>query len=64
MASIRYFHDALIAMAEALLEKGGIPPEPAALIADTLVEGDLMGHTTHGLALLPAYLRELENSTM
>lgn len=64
MSLNRYFRNALVTMAAALLEKAGIPPEPAALIADTLVEGDLMGHTTHGLTLLPAYLKELEQGTM
>jgi len=64
MAPNRYSRDELVTMAAALLEGAGIEPEPAHLIADTLVEGDLMGHTTHGLALLPAYLRELEQGTM
>ena len=34
------------------------------VVADILVEGDLMGHTTHGLALLPGYLEELEKGKM
>ena len=29
-------------------------------MADTLVEGDLLGHDTHGLALLAGYVKELE----
>ena len=29
-----------------------------------LVDGDLLGHTTHGLALLPGYLDEIEKGTM
>jgi L-lactate dehydrogenase len=29
-----------------------------------LVEGDLLGHTTHGLYLLPRYLEELESGAM
>jgi len=64
MTTNRYFCDELVAMAAELLEQGGVPAEPAQLISETLVEGDLMGHTTHGLALLPAYLRELESGTM
>ena len=28
------------------------------------MEADLLGHTTHGFALLPAYLQELKNGTM
>ena len=34
------------------------------LIAGLLVEADLMGHTTHGLALLPGYLEALAAGTM
>jgi L-lactate dehydrogenase len=32
--------------------------------AEVLVEGDLLGHTTHGLALLPAYLDDVEKQKM
>jgi LDH2 family malate/lactate/ureidoglycolate dehydrogenase len=41
-----------------------MPADKAAVVADVLVEGDLMGHTTHGLALLGPYLREIESGTM
>jgi LDH2 family malate/lactate/ureidoglycolate dehydrogenase len=47
-----------------LLEAAGMPADKAAVVADVLVEGDLMGHTTHGLALLGPYLREIEAGTM
>jgi LDH2 family malate/lactate/ureidoglycolate dehydrogenase len=33
-------------------------------VAAGLVEADLLGHTTHGLGLAPAYLRELESGAM
>ena len=33
-------------------------------VADVLVTGDLLGHTTHGLALLAPYLAEIEKGTM
>ena len=33
-------------------------------VADVLVEGDLLGHTTHGLALLAPYLGEIEKGGM
>ena len=33
-------------------------------VATVLVDGDLMGHTTHGLALVPGYLAELEKGAM
>lgn len=39
-----------------LFEQAGLDTEKAHVTADILVEGDLLGHTTHGLALLPAYV--------
>ena len=33
-------------------------------MADVLLEGDLLGHTTHGLDLLARYLRELDEGRM
>ena len=43
---------ALTDFAKATLSKAGLPDEPAASVARGLVEADLLGHTTHGLALL------------
>jgi L-lactate dehydrogenase len=54
----------LIAFARALLEKSGLDPAKAQTVAAILVEGDLLGHHTHGLQLLPAYLTELANGAM
>src|SRR3954462_6236899 len=56
--------DSLTRFALHLLEAAGMPADKAAVVADVLVEGDLMGHTTHGLALLGPYLREIEAGTM
>ena len=52
----RYRHADLIALAANLLERAGLDADKALATAEILVEGDLLGHTTHGLALLPAYL--------
>jgi LDH2 family malate/lactate/ureidoglycolate dehydrogenase len=41
----------LIGFGEMLLIKSGLPEDRAKCVAETLVEGDLMGHRTHGLAL-------------
>jgi LDH2 family malate/lactate/ureidoglycolate dehydrogenase len=60
----RYSAQALRDFSQALLEAAGMPPDPAEAVADTLVEGDLLGHDTHGLALLAPYIREIENKTM
>jgi L-lactate dehydrogenase len=63
-SSPRYAASALLGFAERLLVAAGMPQDKAAAVADILVDGDLMGHTTHGLQLLPAYLREIENGSM
>ncbi len=59
-----YDADILIAFAESLLKKSNLPPDRAAVVADILVEGDLIGHTTHGLQLLAPYLKELGKGGM
>lgn len=55
---------ALVAFAESLTERAGVRPDIARDVADVLVTGDLLGHTTHGLALLAPYLAEIEKGTM
>jgi len=50
--------------ATAVLERAGLPSEPAAAVARGLVEGDLYGHSTHGLALLADYVDEIAAGTM
>ena len=57
MEQDRYTYSDLLTVTVALLQEKEVPAEAAKLIAETLVEADLMGHSTHGLALLPAYLR-------
>jgi L-lactate dehydrogenase len=52
----RYRAQDLAALASLLLQRAGHARERADVVADTLLEGDLMGHTTHGLQLLPLYL--------
>jgi L-lactate dehydrogenase len=62
--SDRYPVSALIDFACALLQGAGLHGDKAQAVARILVEGDLLGHTTHGLALLAGYLGELERGTM
>jgi LDH2 family malate/lactate/ureidoglycolate dehydrogenase len=59
-------HDAAVLerFAQGLLRASGMPLDKAEAVASVLVEGDLMGHSTHGLAQLPAYLREIESGAM
>jgi LDH2 family malate/lactate/ureidoglycolate dehydrogenase len=54
----------LTGFATRLLTAAGLSTEKADAVAQVLVEGDLMGHTTHGLALLGPYLAELESGAM
>jgi L-lactate dehydrogenase len=62
--TLRYDAEGLKAFAKSLLEKMNLPSDRAAVIADILVEGDLMGHTTHGLQLLASYLKQLDEGGM
>ena len=64
MSSKRYPVQSLNEFARALLGAAGLSGDKSAAVADILVEGDLMGHTTHGLALLGPYLGELESGNM
>jgi L-lactate dehydrogenase len=55
----RYPASSLQAFATTLLERAGLGRERAAAVAEVLLEGDLLGHSTHGLAMLARYLEEL-----
>jgi len=50
--------------AYALLRNAGVDPDKARSVARILVEGDLLGHDTHGLALLGPYLTKLDQGEM
>ncbi|HEY7803907.1 MAG TPA: Ldh family oxidoreductase [Orrella sp.] len=56
--------DELQSLATELLIRAGLDTAMAATVASTLIEGDLLGHDTHGLALLPGYLKELQSGAM
>lgn len=60
----RHAADALRTWAAELLVRAGMDAVLARDVAAVLVEGDLLGHDTHGLALLAPYLAELEAGTM
>ena len=50
--------------AQSLLQAAGLPELRADCVAEVLLEGDLLGHTTHGLALLAPYLNEIQSGSM
>jgi len=54
----------LIEFAVAILAEAGLDEEMSRSVAKVLVEGDLLGHTTHGLALLPSYVAALRSDKM
>ena len=62
--SARHPADQLVAFATALLSRAGLDADKARVVAEILVEADLLGHTTHGLALLAGYLGEIEKGGM
>src|SRR5262245_59944401 len=61
---LRYRAADLVEYATRLFTTAGCDGDKPATIARGLVEADLLGHTTHGLQLAAAYLRELEAGTM
>jgi L-lactate dehydrogenase len=54
----------LLLFATACFRACGLDDHKASTTARILVEGDLLGHTTHGLALLPGYCDALLDNTM
>jgi len=64
MPTVRHSADSLVAFARALQERAGVRADIAGDVAEVLVAGDLLGHTTHGLALLAGYLGEIEKGSM
>jgi len=60
----RYDAAGLRAFAEALFGQAGLAAEPAAAVARYLVEADLMGHDTHGLALAAWYLQHIADGVV
>ena len=63
-SALRFGADALRTFAAGLLDRAGVDAAIGRDVAAILVEADLLGHTTHGLALLGPYLAEIENGTM
>src|SRR5947209_16201949 len=60
----RYGAPDLVSFARDLLNAAGMPGERVSHVAEILTEGDLLGHTTHGLQLLSPYLKEITEGKM
>ena len=54
----------LAAFATALLRAAGLAGDRTRVVAEVLVEADLLGHTTHGLDMLAPYLGDLDSGRM
>lgn len=63
-AAPRYAPEALIAFARDLFAAAGCDGDKATIMAEVLVEGDLLGHTTHGLQLAAGYLAAIADGSM
>ena len=64
MPQTRYRTADLIHYTTALFAAAGCDGDKPRIITAGLVEADLLGHTTHGLQLAPAYLAELASGGM
>lgn len=54
----------LHALVCALWEQAGSAPEEARLVADHLVQANLSGHDSHGVGMIPRYLRSLRDGEL
>ncbi len=64
MSESLYEHAALVGFAAALFEAAGLDSDKAETTARYLVEADLLGHDTHGLAQAPGYLGAIRDGSM
>lgn len=64
MTDNRFAPAALEDFAHALFAAAGMPEDRARIVGRYLVEADLMGHDTHGLAQAVGYLKDLQSGKM
>ena len=57
-------HSKLLGLANRIVTAGGSSPTEAAIVAEHLVEANLRGHDSHGVGMLVAYVRDLDNGTL
>ena len=61
---MRIDHQRLRRLTSALLEKTGSRPPEAKTVADHLVDANLAGHDSHGVGMLPHYMRNFKAGTL
>src|SRR5262245_60054858 len=64
MSTRSFSTDRLTSFAIALFEAGGMERAKAETVARLLVLADMMGRRTHGLAMAPLYLAEMDRGNM
>ena len=64
MTTQRYRVDSLRQLAQALFVAAGMDADKAQSVAEVLVTGDMVGQRTHGMALCPQYLEQIEKGLM
>lgn len=64
MTAPRYSVDSLEQLAVALFTAAGMDADKARAVAWVLVTGDMVGQRTHGMALCPQYLEQIEKGLM
>jgi len=57
-------HSKLLGFARRIVTAGGSSASEAAIVAEHLVEANLRGHDSHGVGMLVAYVRDLDNGTL
>src|SRR5262250_2601892 len=59
-SSMRIAHDRLRQLVSTILGRGGSEPSEADLVAEHLVDANLAGHDSHGVGMVPTYIRHLQ----
>ena len=63
-AAVVIDHAELAAMARRIFVASGSSEDEARIVADHLVEANLRGHDSHGIGMIPMYLRNLAKGTL
>ena len=64
MTTQRFTADSLRQLAQTLFTAAGMDTEKAQSVAEVLVTGDMVGQRTHGMALCPQYVEQIEKGLM
>lgn len=62
MGSKRYDIDYIREQSQKVLVKRGVPEVQAAILTDSFLEADMCGVPTHGIRMLPSYIKKIDNN--